>query len=103
MNATDAANIEYSHRTPIITHAPHTSNDQSAGYWTKDATRDSGRRTTHPFCGGIDTRGDGNVAEFWVRIRAGKYVVFVGVEVRHTVPLAGRNSSVWTPVNVDKG
>ena len=70
VNATDAADVKYSHRTPIVTHAPHTSIAQSANHWTKGSTRDCRCCPTHPLCRGIDTRGDGNVAEFRVRLRA---------------------------------
>ncbi|SRR5258706_2564382 len=102
MNATDAPDVEHSHRTPIVTHAPHTSIAQSASHWTEGSTCDSGCSATHPFCGGIDPRRDGNIAEFWVRLRAREQVVLVGIEVRHTMPFAGRNSYVWAPVDVDK-
>jgi hypothetical protein len=102
VNATDAADIKYSHRTPIVTHAPHTSIAQSANHWTKGSTRDSGCSPTHPLCGGIDTWRDGNVAEFRVRLRAREQVVLIGTEVRHTVPFAGRNSCILGPLDVDK-
>jgi len=102
VNATESPDVEYSHRTPIVTHAPHTFITQSASYWTKGSTRDSGHRATHSFCRGVDTWRDRDIAEVRVHLRTRKEVVLVGVEVRHAMPFAGRSTSIWVPVNIDK-
>lgn len=98
----DTPNVEYSHRTPIVTHAPHTSIAEPTDHRTEGPTRDSRGRATHPFCGGVYTRGDRNIAEFRVRLGARELVVVAGIKIRHAVPFAGRSTSTRVPVDIDE-